>query len=485
MQEKQLETMFSSIGAGASLDKDEIAEMLKVSPEALDAFEDAYHVQVLSQERPDDLFQINSRQAAEQNRLGTSVEDNVDTSELQKRIVDELLARTASYFYDGSSAHTESFQALPAGARPVTLTEINRLPEAVRPQVSGELMKRDSPENSAEVILAMFKLSKTSPDPKIRKFAYDHFRQGLDILDLDWLTYEIIGTNPNSMGYWLPPLVRACQGQNFFKIPKTAIVRVPITLLQLTRTEYSELTPTTIAILDSWAHKAFHLNDEKEYFIKTGTYSSKFDFRNAHVKGEKEVRELGEYLLYIHYQALQMASPLVTPTIYGVSTTNEWVVREWIPDKENNPCVYKGMPLHTEYRIFIDCDTKEIIGYTPYWEPNTMMKRFGGGQDADSPHQMHDYVIYKAHEETLMGRYYANIYTVVEKVRVLLPDLALHGQWSLDIMQNGDDFWLIDMALAENSAFYRECVPPECRRPTPENWLPELLLRGNPPLLMS
>lgn len=114
-----------------------------------------------------------------------------------------------------------------------------------------------------------------------------------------------------------------------------------------------------------------------------------------------------------------------------------------------------------------------------------MLKRFGGGQDADSPHQMHDYVIYKAHEETLMGRYYANIDTVVEKVRALLPDLALHGQWSLDIMQNEDNFWLIDMALAENSAFYRECVPPECRRPTPENWLPELPLRGNPPLLMS
>ena len=43
--------------------------------------------------------------------------------------------------------------------------------------------------------------------------------------------------------------------------------------------------------------------EDKEYFIKTGTYSSKFDFRNARVSGPKEVRELGEYLLFIHFHA--------------------------------------------------------------------------------------------------------------------------------------------------------------------------------------
>lgn len=57
-----------------------------------------------------------------------------------------------------------------------------------------------------------------------------------------------------------------------------------------------------------------------------------------------------------------MASPLSQPSIYGVSTTNEWVVREFIPDKEGNPCIYKGLPLHTEYRVFVDCDTDEVLG---------------------------------------------------------------------------------------------------------------------------
>ena len=47
---------------------------------------------------------------------------------------------------------------------------------------------------------------------------------------------------------------------------------------------------------------------------------------------------------------------------------------------------------------------------------------------------------------------------VVEHVNRLLPHLNLKGQWSLDIMQNGSDFWAIDMALADQSAL-SDCVP--------------------------
>ena len=51
---------------------------------------------------------------------------------------------------------------------------------------------------------------------------------------------------------------------------------------------------------------------------------------------------------------------------------------------------------------------------------------------------------------------------------------GLSGQWSIDIMQNGEDFWLIDMALAENSAYYSEAVPKALRHPSEENWIPML-----------
>lgn len=303
---------------------------------------------------------------------------------------------------------------------------------------------------------------------------YYLFRQGLDIQDLDHVMYEMIGTNPNSMGHWLPQLVATTKNNRFFKIPATAIVKVPITLLQLTRLDYEGLTPTTLQIVDRFCQKAFMLDESKEYFIKTGTYSSKYDFRNAYVHGAKEVRELGEYLLFIHHQAVMMAEPLTSPCIYGVSTTNEWVVREFIPDKENNPTIYKGLPLHTEYRVFVDCDTDEVIGISPYWEPNTMKRRFGHCKDADSSHQIHDYVIYQMHEDTLMKRYKKHKERVKEEIQSLLPYLDLAGQWSIDVLQNGDEFWLIDMALAQDSALI-ECVPPQLRKITEENWIPEFI----------
>ena len=358
------------------LDKDAVADLLRVSPEALTAFEEAYKINALSQESTD-FFAINSRQAAKEKHTVDEqkasdscpyLETIIELPELQKRIVEELLSQTKAYVYDGRSAKYTSCNALPSGVKPVQNSDINALPAEFRPQLSGGLMKVDINEPSSPHLLWFYQRSKTAKTPRERQDAYHRFRQGLDILDLDPVTYEIIGTNPNSMGHWFPKLVAVFESQpkqNFFKLPATTIAKVPMPLLQLTRQEYRELTQTTLDIVDQWAYKAFALNKDKEYFIKTGTYSSKFDFRNAHVHGEKEIRELGEYLLYIHYQALQMASPLCTPCIYGVSTTNEWVVREFIPDKENNPCIYKGLPLHTEYRVFVDCDTDRVIGIAP------------------------------------------------------------------------------------------------------------------------
>ena len=120
------------------------------------------------------------------------------------------------------------------------------------------------------------------------------------------------------------------------------------------------LTPSTLCIVYEFCQKFFGLDPEKEYFIKIGTYSSKFDFRNAHVSGEKEVRELGEYLLFIHFQALCMAhydlSCRNQPCVYGVSTTTEWVVREYIQPKPGAKEIYFGLPLRPEYRIFVDFD---------------------------------------------------------------------------------------------------------------------------------
>lgn len=466
--------MFELIKQMQSMPLDEVAAMLKVSPAYLAEFEKAYAAQVLSGPTSDNLFEVNAKQAAEQH-AGLEMRTE-DVEKMINEIVDDLIAITKVWKYDGGVSKT-NYLTLPEYKGEITSEQISALPMEVRPQLTANLMKADIPAQSHLALLEMYKGFLTSRSPKNKQAFYHRFRQGLDILDLDPVMYEMIGTNQNSMGYWLPKMVDAVKAQSFFKIPKTTIIKVPMTLLQLTRCEYSELTRTTLDIVDRYCQRVFELDEAKEYFIKTGTYSSKFDFRNAHVKGAKEVRELGEYLLFIHFQALMMASPLSSPCIYGVSTTNEWVVREFIQDKENNPCIYKGLPLHTEYRVFVDFDTDKVIGVNPYWDPDVMKNRFGNSEDSNSPHNVHDYVIYKAHEETLMGRYNENVNTVTMKVKEMLPDIELEGQWSIDVMQNEDDFWIVDMALAANSALV-ECVPKKLLKPVHENWIPQLAIHN-------
>ena len=333
----------------------------------------------------------------------------------------------------------------------------------------------DTPVGAGLEVLRYYMMYLKEKNPAKKQEVYHRFRQGLDILDLDALMYAMLGMNQNSMGYWLPIIADTVVRQGFFRIPKTTIVKVPITLLQLSRIDYERVNATTRRILDEFCKQAFHLDTAQDYFIKTGTYSSKFDFRNTHVQAGQEVNELGEYLLFIQNQACLMAGPLNTPSIYGASTTNEWVVREYIPDIEKNPTIYKGLPLHTEYRVFVDFDRGCVLGVNPYWDAATMKRRFSDASDANSPHMKHDYVIYCAHEDVLMRRYQENVGRVTEAVEKLAQEIAksgaLHGQWSMDIMQNGEDFWFIDMGWAQNSAL-KECVPKGLLRPSEEAWLP-------------
>ena len=460
----KLMALFTKGEGTPQIDKDTAVNLI-TDRVALDAFDKSYRETAMAETKfSSNSFDHNSRDASEAVRTKNEelVFDEKKLAEVIDRAVNELVAQTPPALVCIESC-TSSQKLLCGDIKEedfLTHDDIKGIPKEVRPQLAGSLVSYDlAPDASRELILQALEAAfdETKPASE-REMNYARFQQGLDILDLDPFMYEILGRNRNSMSYWLPAISFACACDGFFKIPKTRIAKVPLPILQLTRKEYGQLTPTTLKIVDDWAMKAFDLDVTKSYFIKTGCYSSKFDFRNCKVTGEKEVRELGEYLLYIQQQANYMAGPLTMPhPIIGVSTTNEWVVREYIEDVENNPTIYKGLPLHTEYRVFVDCDTDEILGYTPYWLPEGMKKHFG--RDAEkNPHMYHDYVTFSTHEGIMTKRYSENIDRVLAHVKAMLPNIALSGQWSIDIMQNGEDFWVIDMAIASRSAL-NECVP--------------------------
>lgn len=447
------------------LSKEEIAALLKTSPELLAKFEEAYKARPIKES--DNLFDLNAKDVSESciNDISPDLEDIVE------RIVDSLVNDTIIFKYENKTLTAK--QMLTDAVESVTLEEIKSLKEEDRPQLTDRLMRVDVDTCASNVLLMEYQSYLQEKDKKKKEHWYHLFRQGLDILDLDPITYEMLSMNRNNIGYWLPKIKDAVRQSYFFSIPNTTIIKVPLPILQLTRTDYFSLTATTKEIVNRYCQKVFELDTKKKYFIKTGTYSSKYDFRNACIREPREVLEIGEYLLFIQFQATQMASPLSKPCIYGVSTTNEWCVRDFIEDKENNPTIYHGLPLHTEYRVFVDCDTRKVIGIHNYWDSDAMKDRFGHQSDKDEPDKVHDYIIYTSHEETLYKRYEENKNKVVKEIEKILPLMSLSGQWSIDVMQNGDDFWIIDMALADNSAFYT-CVPKRLRRKSQENWLPQI-----------
>lgn len=454
------------------LDIDTAAAMLSTTPGLLREFERSYHANVLDRKNaPTGPLGPDAKTVVE-SRSGHGLSD--EALALDARIVRELLADTSVIRFDGERLMVIPSLA-PVPEKYVTEADVNALRPGERPQLAGELIHRQFDTVNYPLLLDMWR---RAADPKrsakARREAYGMFRTGLDLLDLDPVMYRMLDLNPAGMGHWLPALAKANEGKTFFRIPKTTIAKAPLTLLQLSRVEYKSLTAATLDVVDRWAQATFGLDPDGSYFLKTGTFSSKYDYRNAHVADPHEVAQIGEYLLYIQSQAADMAGPLNEPAMYGVSTTNEFVVREYVPDRLGLPTIYMGLPLRCEYRCFIDCDTKELLGIHPYWDPMVMNKRFRDAPDASNPHMRHDAVTYAMREPSLMREYEASKDSVASHVAELLPGLNLAGQWSLDIMRDGDEYWLIDMAPAERSTYYGQTVPKGKRRPMVENWIPEL-----------
>lgn len=441
---------------------DVIAELLKNNPEQIEVFQNIYEEYEKTDESKN-LFQQNAAKTIEAQPKFLEVSKELD--KVIDSIVDELLSQSQVW-----DSEKEGVLKLPNPVQHYQLSNAKELSKLGDIQLTGYLCKVDVDASSSDTLLETYRKYLETGNMQF----YHLFRQGLDILDLDYLAYEMLSYDPNSMSKWLPEISKVAKEKGFFKIPKTKILRVPMTLLQSTRVfEYQSLSPVTIEIINRYIHKVFELDDAKDYFIKTGTFSSKFDFRNAKVTAGQEVRELGSYLWYIQHQASQMASPLNNVCMYGVSSNNEWVVREFVDDVENNPTIYNGLPLHTEYRVFVDFDTNEIIGINPYWDADIMKENFLDVGSSAPSQKHHDYVIYTAHEDVLAKRYEDNKEKVLSEVKKLLPDCKLQGQWSIDIMQNGNDFWLIDMARASESSL-SHCVPKEKLKKAPLPFLKQL-----------
>ena len=327
----------------------------------------------------------------------------------------------------------------------------------------GKLMRTDGldVDKTLNDISQMFYATDTDSisDQYMRRQYHGLFHRTASVSDLTENLYKRFKLNPNSMTHWLPKVVAANNAVTSaapapFLIPETTIWRLPIELAQYIRIPYEDTTPASRVLFNDIISTVFELKPDTTYFIKTGTFSCKFEFANARCS---EPEEMGEYFQVIQNIAMSL----------GAGESVDLVVREYIEDTEDNPTIYHGMPLRTEYRAFIDLDycdpttgepEPRLLGITPYWHPSVMEKALALASSdvgAGFGHINDDYHTYREHKESLMSKFHVHRDDVIARITALLPALraqSLRGQWSVDIMKNGEDFYLIDMALMCESA---------------------------------
>lgn len=237
--------------------------------------------------------------------------------------------------------------------------------------------------------------------------------------------------------------------------------------------------------------------------LKLGNFSNKFDFKYSHITS---LGDLGVGFYNIFYSSLAMSVP----------PASSLVIRGYISPVVDVPTVYEGLPLREEVRVFLDFDSRRVLGVSDYWHPKYMtslapysvtssmgrdnldsdelasktvmvLNHLGGysfdieGLDSDGYHQfaldlgsyrseyMRSHSIVELNSDILScfdylswyswyksrGRGLGSLYRVISStVDTLLEEADFTGRWSVDFMIQPDsyDFYLIDMAEMDKSA---------------------------------
>jgi hypothetical protein len=232
------------------------------------------------------------------------------------------------------------------------------------------------------------------------------------------------------MSYWLPKVM----GLKGLSIPHTEVVQLPYDVWYSARESACDGVPLSDLYKSFMRDNVLKLKENffgERVFIKTGAFSNKFDFSTCCCRWE----ELTENFIKI------LAMSEMFDCYDGQS---EVVLRSVIPTTICEK-IYNGMPLRSEFRVFWNFDNDCPLYVVNYWN-YSYCEPFLNDEDKAA---------FKSAEERLERDFEGNKGRVIELCRKVLGDVALEGCWSLDVlMDDEDDFWLIDMAVAERSAYW-------------------------------
>lgn len=186
--------------------------------------------------------------------------------------------------------------------------------------------------------------------------------------------------------------------------------------------------------LEKLKSQDFDLN--RDLFVKTGKFSDKFNFDNPYVKKE-DVSNIGKHIINVCYSSICLHD-FISPYI---------LVREFIHTNYSRPTIYNGLKLNTEFRVFYDFDNKQIMDIINYWDYDTMESNL-------KTTSMEDYNSFLNVGKIIENDFNSLKSSLHDLVTNTFCEINLDGKWSVDFLWDGNNFRLIDMAIAEQSYYY-------------------------------
>jgi hypothetical protein len=239
--------------------------------------------------------------------------------------------------------------------------------------------------------------------------------------------YNMYCTDPNNIGYWFPKL-----HEGEIKLPETKIFKVPFHVYEAmwmlgddddAFKEIKKYVDRDVVPHMGW----------ERYFVKNGTFSNKFDFS----KTLTDSTCIACSVASINYAAMCL----------GAGGYTEIALRQIIPhEPQLVPHIYNGLPLRPEVRSFYDFDERRLLYSVNYWDPKYIENRL---------YDLTDKIIFNHEKDNIAAGFENNVNQIEALLEEQLADVKLTGKWSVDVLVDGDKYWLIDMAKAENSAYWR------------------------------
>lgn len=248
--------------------------------------------------------------------------------------------------------------------------------------------------------------------------------------------YNKLKQSKNNISYWYPK-VKDCG----IPSPETYIFQVPEEIVKLFAMEGD--TNDNHEKMMAWIKSDIIPNLPRHLqscmFIKNGAFSNKFNFVSCATFGN--VVDICHSLTDINYTSL----------MFDTGGLTEIAIRERIHYNDSiTPCIYNGMPLRNEYRVFYDFYEKKPLYIVNYWDWNycyNSIKR-----------NLSDKIIYEHFYPYLKEHYEDNKDNIIDYVHQHMQNVDdLEGIWSVDILEDEHGkLWLIDMAEGYCSAYWDE-----------------------------